>query len=302
MKAIRVSALLALALAACGDPLASGDYAGEPLIELRGQIIGDAGTSKILRPHLGVVWIDPMSWEFNAVTSLSPITEARFPGDFTTSLFEPPPADAFIELGGARYAVGLAIVVDDVNGDGKFAVEQQLDSAGRIGIEPPDLMFGVNLWEPLLYGAGQIEPACSSWVFGGGRLPSGFRLGRYQGCSHLFDVLPADTAMSIRLFPPSSRWPSSWEEEEGSEPISCEYCVDPSAPLCAFGELQYECAARECQDEDAAFFTCTSEHCGWDMEDYDACVDEHCGEVFRAWTSCQTGTCGMGAICEGLGD
>src|SRR3712207_4943584 len=92
--------LLTLLLTACGDALASETYAGEPLAQFAGSITTADGAAVPPDVRVSVLWHRPV---LNTQSSLpAPImSDVRVDGSgtlgqFTVSVFEPPPREAML--------------------------------------------------------------------------------------------------------------------------------------------------------------------------------------------------------------
>lgn len=124
--------IAALLLAACGDPIASGDYEGESRMHLEGIVCGhDDVTVEAERPTVGVLW----KWydaegERVAFGQVSSIPTTSFPAHFAMDIFDLPPADApnaFASPGGDLQAdVGCPVVFDDHDADGEYGMGDEI--------------------------------------------------------------------------------------------------------------------------------------------------------------------------------
>ncbi len=140
------AAFAALAtLAACGNPVASGSYKGQPLVTLHGRIGLEDSTTVPVHPSVAVVWVaqqadggqlstplGPQSVP-NFVGEIEPVSASSFPASFDFQIFNPPPAQAMgVQVGGpfgtGQVAEGMVIAVDDVDGDGAFTLINQVIS------------------------------------------------------------------------------------------------------------------------------------------------------------------------------
>jgi len=294
MKRTGLLALAGTLAAGCGDPMAAGDYLGEPLYRVHGRIVGDAGTSAIRRPYLGVLWIDPYdSSGLGMVTMLTPIQNPRFPGEFSIDFFDRPPARVYLDMAGARLALGMAIVLDDVDGDGEIAFDPE------IGVKPPDVMFGAARQLVVdVQAVGTRE--CQTWTFGGSApVAPGFHLADLPTCSATsgVDVLPDGTALEVRLFPPGQIPPDLTEEDETEcpEPPSCE--EDPTQVSCAMEEASQRCFETACGDAQRAWERCFEVDCA-DAADSSACYEQICDPLGMAVMECTMTRCTLDAICS----
>lgn len=283
-----------LATAACGDPIADGDYLGEPLFQLQGRIVGDAGTSVIRRPYLGLLWVNPLGVDgsFEFVSSIVPITQPRFPGEFSINLFDAPPDRVHFPIGSADIALGMAVVLDDVNGDGRF----ELDPFA--GIVPPDVVFGGS--RQLIAHVRNLGSAeCQAWAFGVSEpIESGFHLMRSAECDDpaMMPLLSRDTPLEVELFPPTQA-PFDVSDEEPEpcpEPPSCD--EDPAQYWCKQDAMLQACYEEKCGSPELDYQQCIEERC-LGAADFGACIEEHCDPIFAAVFACYEAECSLGAIC-----
>jgi hypothetical protein len=284
----------ALLLAGCGDPLVDGDYRGEPLIRLAGRIEGDAKTSSIQSPYLGIIWV---IYDFSSgdetgrvVTSLVPVPDAKFPGTFELALFDPPPPEAFNELFGVRYAMGAIVALDDVDGDRRFTVDPVTGT-----LEGADRFFGSSFsYQLLLYVDRIDQPACARFFF---EDPANVHLGRYQlatvdECGHSFlSPLAEETPIRLILFPTTATLPDTpphYVEPEcpGEEMPDCE--ADPSDPRC--WEPGFDCQVESCELFTLLYEGCLDLHCP-EATDFLACSEERCGPEGAALSACMRERC-----------
>jgi hypothetical protein len=114
----------ALVLAACGDPLADGDFVGEPMVNVQAIVCG-AQSDRIspLNPHLGIGWksYDNPGWSLDDVTA---VHTPSFPAIVDVELFDPPLSHAPLVLPTERRLVeadvGCPVMFDDLDYDGRF--------------------------------------------------------------------------------------------------------------------------------------------------------------------------------------
>lgn len=134
----RGSALVALlTLEACGD-LSSANLQ-QPLFVFSAQLTGGTPWPPTARPLLGIVWSDPLQRQPDVAMPPSWL-EAQWDTpplgvNVEIRVFRPPPPQALAEIelddaerppDRARLAVGDVVVVDDVDGDGRFAIQGPL--------------------------------------------------------------------------------------------------------------------------------------------------------------------------------
>jgi hypothetical protein len=296
MSRLFMTALAALALVGCGDPVADGRYPGEPLFVLEGRIEGDAGTSSIRAPYLGVVWFAP-TWEWDELrpqvaTSLVPVRDTSFPGDFRLELFDPPPVFEGETIVGGQMVIGTVVALDDVDGNGRF----DFDLSGRI--VPPDLVFGVAR-ESLAWIERPGNPVCLPGLFTNPDAvePRRLQLAASNYCTG-YEILPDETPFRLVLFPPRSSFPDT-PPGQITEPNCDEFYPDcgatPDDPMCRYQALFMDCYATQCPDEQAAFDACVAEHCrdvGTDTCPYLACAPE-----YKALGRCQEALYVGGDVC-----
>jgi hypothetical protein len=129
----RLSLGAAALLAACTSPgLVSGTAYDRPA-EISGPLIG--ALPEGARPIVGVIWSDPWQrrpdvamptrWTASTVT---PATDGSGRAEVLLQLYRPPPQQAVVEIVAptgevAEAAVGDVVMVDDVDGDGTFHID-----------------------------------------------------------------------------------------------------------------------------------------------------------------------------------
>ena len=210
---ILIPGIAALALAACGAPLADGTYEGEPLVRLQGNITGTA-SSPARDPYIGIVWVN---WARNGdlmVSDVAPVQASSFPATFDFAVFDPPPAEAIMDFSGqdedARLAAGYLFAFDDVDGDGVFHI-------GKDGLEGGDQIIGISWSHMLVYV--ETPPRTGGRFEQEGILftdvadaTSGFHLGRGVCASsgEVFDrleLVAPSTPVDVTLVQPSATPP-----------------------------------------------------------------------------------------------
>jgi hypothetical protein len=145
-------ALLGLGLA-CGDPLVSDGYRGEPLFRFRGRVESyeSLGTeTPILRVSLfwsprGLTQVPARELREQPSTSVS----VSFPATFEVRVFQPPEAEDLVEVapGEPRWGLALVLVYRDLDGDGRFTpdhVPSELmgGAADRALVYAPEALAG----------------------------------------------------------------------------------------------------------------------------------------------------------------
>jgi len=127
--------LATVALTGCGE-LADGNYRGEPLAELVGNVVVEEGAeTPDGELRVGLFW----SGEQSALLHEQDVaTELEFPARYTLTVFNPPPEEAIREveqLEGA-FAVGIPLIYQDLNGDGRLdlGVETIIGAAVEVAL------------------------------------------------------------------------------------------------------------------------------------------------------------------------
>lgn len=286
-----VGALGGAVASGCGDPIADGSYRGEPLARLQGRIEGDAGTSSIAHPFLGIVWFNITSEVAEAVTVLEPMQGGLLSRDFSVDVWDPPPRSAIGDFYGSRVALGVAVAVDDVNGDGKVEIDPNFGT-----IAPPDLAFGGGIQNWLVYVEGRSRDLCEPWLFGGpvdtGTL---YVSDGFAHCSSIFSVLPKGAPMTIDLFPPTSTLPDGEEAVGGcQDEVPCE--EDPDQPACAVVALSEACMQSRCFPLLTELDRCEAEFCQTNPDD--DCLLTHCAAPMNAVNVCMNDTCSFETLCS----
>lgn len=141
---------LFLLASACGDSVVDGDHRGEPYLRLHGSFFGSTGHDANVRSaKLGIAWYHPFAFG-PTVPQLTPILTSPLSSEFSFAVWDLPPASTIVSFCGARLALGLILVYDDVDDNGRVGMQLAEDA---IRIEPPDrvLGMGVNSW--LIYAA-----------------------------------------------------------------------------------------------------------------------------------------------------
>ncbi|RMG14384.1 MAG: hypothetical protein D6729_13895 [Deltaproteobacteria bacterium] len=142
-------AVAALLLTACGAPLADGNYDGEPLYTLRGRITGSAQSASA-NAYMGIVWVNWAKNGDTVVADVAPVQATHFPANFDFALFDPPPAEAIMDLSGpdedAKIATGFLFAFDDIDGDGTFVLGAEQGS-----LAGGDALLGVSWSQALVY-------------------------------------------------------------------------------------------------------------------------------------------------------
>ena len=158
--------LTALALAGCGEPLASGGYRGEPLFEVRGFIGRFTTIPRELLDHpkrISLFWSPSADagWSSGRLMEQAEVSVAvEALSNFTLTLYHPPEEAALLDRDPAL-GVALLLVYVDVDGDGAWRPERG------------DVLIGGATDQVLLYAPASI-PAERSLT--GAAVPEGFYL------------------------------------------------------------------------------------------------------------------------------
>lgn len=126
LTALLISAAL---LAACGDPLVTGDYKGEPLLRVEGNIVlqselaaKDLGS--LGRLQVALFWLANLSPSGDTVNfraeAGSVAQGLASPARYAFDLYHPPSDAVLVTMPDSSQPVGFALVLlfDDLNGDG----------------------------------------------------------------------------------------------------------------------------------------------------------------------------------------
>ncbi len=125
INSVRVALLLATLSAACGDPLAPGDFLGDSRMHLEGIVCGTEGKIPSAQPTVGVLWKWLDRGEAHSVLPrVTTIPTESYPAYFATDIYDLPPVEesnVFMTADGPVTAdVGCPVMFDDVDGDGAF--------------------------------------------------------------------------------------------------------------------------------------------------------------------------------------
>ena len=291
----RAAALLLLA-SACGDPIVDGDYLGEPLFRVSGRIEGDAGTSRIHSPWLAMLWAELQDGEVGEprlIVTMAPISDHRFPGSFTIDFYDVPPPSVQMPLLGHRVAMGIAVVVDDVDGNGRFEVDPV------VGVIPPDRMFGWAQDQTILYVAEVGSERCQRWAFGDAVAPgAGYHVATWGACDTgtPFEIQPPGEPLVVTLFPPGA-FPEETERELGEDVCQVPDCEsDPGSPACELAEAGDRCFEELCMPLHEEVVDCAFRWCSGVPDDGE-CFAERCGRLQEQADRCALVDCSFEALC-----
>jgi hypothetical protein len=130
---------------ACGDPLVGGDYRGEPLIVISGEVLSEAPLGEQAETAaVALIWESGPNQRPLAHQSVS--IETDFPSSYTLSVYQPPPEDLLDQSpfgDGAVVVVGLIVLYEDADQDRVYSAgsEEVLGAAARSALiwveEPP---------------------------------------------------------------------------------------------------------------------------------------------------------------------
>jgi len=207
----RGSALVAvLTLEACGD-LTSANLQ-RPMFAFSAQLTEGTSWPAMARPLVGIVWSDPLQRQPDVAMPQSWLEPQWDAPPLGTSveirLFRPPPPEALAEIeiddaerarDVARLAVGDVVVVDDGDGDGRFAIQGPLATlaSNQQAPEHPDVYIAAAS-AMLLY----VERPFASPHTGSPLWPAtrpGYQLVNYDCAGRVLvgSKLVADTNLSI---------------------------------------------------------------------------------------------------------
>lgn len=109
---------LVLALAGCGDVLADGDYPGEPLLVVTGQVLVEDSIPDDVSPSVALFWTEAGA-DNRSETAVEVTT--RFPSFYELRVYQPPDdADFFEDPRGDHLALAVVLLYDDADGDGQL--------------------------------------------------------------------------------------------------------------------------------------------------------------------------------------
>jgi hypothetical protein len=119
-------------LLGCGDPLADGGFLGDATIRVHGVVQGPLPNPA--HAAVAALWLGYGALAERALVGIEdtvlPITRLDFPPGFTCDLLAPPPgAGAYAMPDGlilpAFVRLGLLVVFDDVDGDGRLVIDAE---------------------------------------------------------------------------------------------------------------------------------------------------------------------------------
>ncbi len=113
---------LAVLSLGCGDALTERGFLGVPLYTFTGRIASVGGPRGYEGPLRAALFWSPdgdTAITSKLVEQQDISMEVRFPGEFEINVFAPPPETAWAEIG-AAYRVGLILIYEDLDRDGRF--------------------------------------------------------------------------------------------------------------------------------------------------------------------------------------
>lgn len=111
LRSLFVTGLAGLALAACGTPLATPEYPGEPLLTLAGTVTSEREVP-LPSTHVELVWLVPRTGGDLVVTESVPV-EGHFPSHFKLSLHTPPDDSALAQTPHGPLGIAYIGVLDE---------------------------------------------------------------------------------------------------------------------------------------------------------------------------------------------
>jgi hypothetical protein len=147
----RVLLLATLVNAGCGQRIVDGEFLGDATIRLNGLMQTYVGQPS--HAVVGALWLGYGALLDRArglEPAVLPISSYRFPPAFTCDVLDAPPSvgqyvTADDRVVPATMRLGRLLVLDDVDGDGRFA----LDDSGQL--LPPDRLLAVAAHHALLF-------------------------------------------------------------------------------------------------------------------------------------------------------
>lgn len=121
----RLGAVCGLVLLGCGDPLVDRQFRGDPLITIRGNVMGSSDALPLDRPLLRLsVWWSPVGLSIRSHSELveqpSISTQSTVPFSFTLNVFDQPAQGHWTaQPDGSRYAIGTLMGYYDQNDNGR---------------------------------------------------------------------------------------------------------------------------------------------------------------------------------------
>lgn len=189
---------LLFAFVACGE-IEEAPEESEPLARLTIHL-GEGPHPSVQAPHVGLIWV-PIGGGDEIppfLTESAPLTGSL--DSVQLSVFRGPPRDATRTHNGVKIAFGMIVAFDDADGDGAFEFELE-------GIAPPDLLFGFNPQELLVYLEIPEGAELSKGLFVN---PEAFEPGlsraRLDLCGDTLEFLPMAAPIVLETFDPRSEY------------------------------------------------------------------------------------------------
>ena len=123
-----VAATIAAGSGGCGDPLVGPDYAGEPLLDISGELIVEnvgelQGAEGQLR--LAIFWASIPERTFVGNEGITDFADqsvviSDFPTFYTARLYAPPDNEVLIDVEGLRLSMGSLVIYLDADRDGRY--------------------------------------------------------------------------------------------------------------------------------------------------------------------------------------
>jgi hypothetical protein len=115
---------LALGAVGCGDDLVDGEFKGEPIYAVSGEIESLAPSTQRGRTKVAIAWVNfAVDGDFVTVQGAD-VAEKSFPFDYEMRLLDAPPDAALNFFDPAKLGTGHLVVYEDVDGDGALDPEK----------------------------------------------------------------------------------------------------------------------------------------------------------------------------------
>lgn len=202
-----------LFLVSCGDAMVDGGYQGEPYFRVDGVFRGSTGEATIHSPQLGIIWpLVDGSYSFAGLDNqLISIQGDPLASTFSFEIWDLPPASAFHDACGARMALGVLAVYDDVNRDGR--IDLAIDGEPP-GVVAPDKALGLGAFYYLMYVEGSPSEENCEFI-GFPMLAPGFQVLVVHDCETWHSP---GAFVEVRLFPPADSFPKIAFEDASCSP------------------------------------------------------------------------------------
>lgn len=197
-------AALLLTLGACGA--GEGEQVGVLLAKLTVALGGEVDPS-VVAPHAGLIWV-PYAEDIEVpllLTESMPLSTSL--EQMRLSVFQGPPPGAILQKNGAQIALGMIVAFDDRDGDGTFAVRPE-------GIVAPDLFFGVNLTELLIFLEVPHGAELGDLFVNPEAFEPGLSRARIDFCTGKLEFLPMAAPIVLELFEPTANYGFLFQEPD----------------------------------------------------------------------------------------